>query len=313
MFGCKIVLDSVSPDGVRIASVAATYPRFIHAELMTHRDRARNAASSRAIPWKRKRKDNPTLYVDNCMYQMVMSDPVIPIYLGREQAGMQAGAELEGEDRAAAIDIIMDMRNYCVAGVDKLAALGLHKSICNRYVEPWMWITTLMTATEWKNFFRLRCHPKAERHFSFIANMVKDALRESQPQCLNYGEWHLPYINRDVDIPAIEVAYKQGKFDDINWTMEDILKRVSAGRCARLSYLTHEGIRDIMEDVKLCERLISHKDDAGVVDDDVMHASPLEHPAECVAWNSISGYFRSGPYRGWKQFRKEFPNENVMG
>jgi len=55
-FAAEVVLDSINPDRQRLCSVLATYPRFIHAEIMTHRDRARNAASSRAIPWKAKRK-----------------------------------------------------------------------------------------------------------------------------------------------------------------------------------------------------------------------------------------------------------------
>jgi hypothetical protein len=37
--------------------------------------------------------------------------------------------------------------------------LGVTKQICNRLLEPWMWITVLVTgSTEgWENFFKLRC------------------------------------------------------------------------------------------------------------------------------------------------------------
>jgi hypothetical protein len=303
VFEAKMVLDSISPGRRRLMSITATYPRFIHAEIMTHRDRARNAASSRAIPWKRMKKGIekviPTVtgmqlnldaeyYIDNCMYSMVMRDPVVPIYLGKEQQGMQAGDELEGEDREACIQDIIDMRNFCMERVNRMAQRGLHKSICNRYVEPWMWITVLMTATSWRNFFRLRCHPAAERHFQKIAGMIKDVINNSTPRQLRVGEWHCPYTEDQNEIPSVITP-------DL-----ELIKRISAARSARLSFLTHEGIRDESKDLKLAATLIER-------DDDVIHASPLEHVAECM--EDVN--FRSGPFRGWKQFRKEFSNENV--
>lgn len=62
----KIIADSISPQGNRITSFILTYPRFIHAELMTHRMFSRNSASSRAIPFAK-------------MVKMVQKDPFIPI------------------------------------------------------------------------------------------------------------------------------------------------------------------------------------------------------------------------------------------
>lgn len=299
-FAAKVILDSVGPNDVRLISVEATYPRFIHAEIMTHRDRARNAASSRAIPWKKYSKnagihklDDPAAgLVDNCMFAMISRDPVIPMFLGKEQSGMQAGEELQGDDRLDALSIIDDMREYCLKGCDKLADLGLHKSIINRYVEPWMWITVLMTATEWKNFFRLRIHKDAERHFNHIATMIKDAIEKSTPRELKAGQWHLPYFDLQ---DAIEIARR-----GLHHTVEHAAQKVSAARCARLSYLTHDGVRDIEKDLQLGSKLIER--------DDVIHASALEHVAEASDQD-----IRSGPFRGWKQFRKCFPNENVPG
>lgn len=296
MFSCKMVKSSVGPAGIPLHTLAVTYPRFVHAEVMTHRDKARNAASSRAIPWKKKKK-NSEEYVENCMFQMVMSDPVIPEYLGIEKEGMQAGEELQGEDRRKAIEIILKIRDQCVSGVEELAALGLHKSICNRYVEPFMWITVLISGTEWKNFFRLRCHSAAERHFQHIAGMMRDEIRNAKPMELKEGGWHLPYFEF---ADAIELA-RRGFSDPF------MAPKVSAGRSARLSYLTHEGIRDIGKDIKLADQLIDPPT-AGL-DENVMHASPLEHPSQAMT----DPTYRSGPYRGWKQFRKFFPRENVVG
>jgi hypothetical protein len=327
MFDCKMVKASIGPAGIPLYSLVATYPRFIHAEIMTHRDKARNAASSRAIPWKRKGKtrkrsqeiakgeiligngqfgeitlredDTYEYYVHNCMYSMIQRDPVIPMFLGMEKPGMQAGEELQGQDRIDTIADILLMRDFCSNMVDRMAARGLHKSICNRYLEPWMWITVLISGTEWKNFFRLRCHSAAERHFQHIAGMMREEIRNAKPQELKAGQWHLPYFELT---DAIELARRGiGAVDPLT------APKISAGRCARLSYLTQEGERDIAKDIKLADQLIDPPT-AGL-DEDVMHASPLEHPSEAMTDPTI----RSGPYRGWRQLRKYFPRENVEG
>ena len=67
----EIIADSINTFGDRITTYLLTYPRFIHAELMTHRMFSRNSASSRAIPFKR-------------MLQMVEEDPFIPIAWQKE-------------------------------------------------------------------------------------------------------------------------------------------------------------------------------------------------------------------------------------
>lgn len=292
-FRAAVILDSIGPNGKRLTSVEMTYPRFIHAEFMTHRDRARNAASSRAIPWKKAKpgKTEPKEIedlIDKCMLKMIMTDPVIPISFDVEQKGMQSGAALSESNQRIAKSIWLEARDYAAACADRLAEMGVHKSICNRLTEPFMWITVLCTATEWNNFFRLRCHPAAEKHFQLIAGMVRDVIANSKPQPLTAGEWHLPYI-------------KDNELYD-SFGMDEV-KKISVGRCARLSYLTHDGKRDPIEDIKLCEKLIKPPGDP---DEEVMHASPFEHVAE-----ACSEMIRSGPFIGWKQYRKEFPNENL--
>ena len=49
-YSVRVLLDSVSPGGVRLVTMEARYPRFIHSEILTHRMFSRNAASSRALP-----------------------------------------------------------------------------------------------------------------------------------------------------------------------------------------------------------------------------------------------------------------------
>lgn len=315
MFNATVIADSVGPNGVRITSVQMTYPRFVHSELMTHRSFARNAASSRAIPWK-KLKEDGSLH-EKCMLAMLSNDPVVPIVFGKEQKGMQTGDALAGDDLYDAQQTWLMARDQAIFAAEKLARLGVHKSICNRLTEPWMWITTLVTGTEWNNFFRLRCHKDAEIHFQKIAGMVRDEINQSIPTCPIAGEWHTPYLPPS-EYPSLELALskrelvtvnaedymmftrdREGEADKIFWKYA---KRISAGRAARISYLTQDGKRDFDEDIRLFQRLIER-------DDDVLHASPLEHVCEASSRIDLV----SGCMRGWKTFRSEFQNENVSG
>lgn len=309
----KVILDSVSPAGKRIVTVEARYWRAIHAEIMTHRDRARNAASSRAIPFIRFSKDD-RMPVANCTYSYIQNDYFLPEFIGAEQKGMQSGGELPEPQRSEALEIIDELRQTALASCLKLHDLGVHKSIINRYLEPWSYITVVMTATEWKNFFRLRVHPKAEKHFNKIASQIKDAIDASVPQEVTAGDWHLPYIRPE---DREEVRESLGSLnlervpvgEDAERQVQ-VLKRVSAARCARLSYLTHEGVRSLDADLALFRSLI-HPKLENDRDDDVIHASPLEHVAFACGRNN--GRARSGPFTGWVQFRKEFCNESVSG
>jgi len=269
-FEVKIIADSLAPCGKRLTTMTWKYPRFVHSEVLTHRDRERNAASSRAIPWPR-------------MMQAILTGPVIPIRWGSEQKGMQTGGEIDNPD--AATEIWLKAMTNAVQSAQALAKLGVHKSLCNRLTEPFMWITVVMTATEWKNLFRLRCHPDAEIHFETIANMARAALESSKPTPLITGAWHLPFIRVD------------------DWSdqlhLED-LKKISVARCARVSYLTHEGIRSPGKDLDLFQTL-SQGSGYG-------HYSPFGHVAQ-----ACDKPIRSGPFIGWHQYRKDFPLENVEG
>lgn len=314
-FAARVLADSISPDHKRLRTVLATYPRFIHSEIMTHRDRARNAASSRAIPWKRNRKKLPhesdgeyaanmaeggfSALHEKCMKYMILTDPVVPIKWGLEQGGMQTVGEADEFVAAEAKKIWLEARDQMIDAAEKLASLGIHKSLCNRLTEPWMWITVVMSATEWNNFFRLRCHPDAEIHFQKIAGMIREELNKSKPVELKYGEWHTPFVDDEEAQQIAESGYELG--EEFGKNPQLAVNYISAGRCARVSYLTHDGIRDWSEDIKLAKKLIERPDD-------VIHASPLEHVAKATF-----GEHWSGPFRGWAQFRKEFKQENVPG
>jgi len=270
-FEVKIIADSIGPNGKRLTTLTATYPRFIHAEIMTHRDRERNAASSRAIPWEKMR-------------QQIIDDPVIPIKWGAEQKGMQTGGEVEDVPTCKFLWEIA--RDRALEMADRLHIQGVHKSLVNRIVEPFAWITVVMTATEWANFFRLRIHPDAEVHFQKIAGMMRDAINASTPNRLCKGEMHLPFIDNE-DYTSTDPSID--------------LCKCSVARCARVSYLTHEGKRDIAKDLELFDRLVQGSGFG--------HWSPHGHVAEACDDPEL----RSGPFVGWKQYRKTFSQENLAG
>ena len=141
----KIIADSINPQGHRITSFILTYPRMIHGELMTHRVFSRNSASSRAIPF-------------NKMVEMAESDPFIPIAWQSKHTGMQGMYYLDGDsEQKLLINKWLEARDLAVQQAKLLDNSNVTKQLCNRLLEPFMWHTVLVTATEFDNFFELRC------------------------------------------------------------------------------------------------------------------------------------------------------------
>jgi thymidylate synthase ThyX len=262
----KIVADSASENGDRITSFELHYPRFILAELNTHRAFSRSTASSRAIPVKK-------------MLGQVLNDPFVPLYWGKNQPGMQANEELEPLRKKSCEEQWLTSRFDAIKAVENLLGLGLHKQIANRLLEPWMWTTTILTATEFGNFYALRDHESAEPHMHALAQAMLAAHMESRPKHLERGQWHLPYVTVD------------GSPSDDEYTT---LIKLSVARCARVSYMNHDGTDpDPVADIALHDRLL----EAG-------HMSPMEHQA------TPTPSLRSGNLVGWTQYRKTIPGEN---
>ena len=292
-FSAEILADSLAPSGHRLTTFEVTYPRCIHSKIMTHRLLSRNAASSRAIPVEK-------------MIARVIDDPFIPIHWGKNQKGMQADQELTSEEKEKAFRTWLSARNEAVLHAGTLTAMGLHKQIVNRLLEPWMWITVIISATEWTNFFALRCHPDAEPHFQKIAWMMKSEYDASKPRTMKLGEAHLPLIHVEdydlVELLARDLILKdQSSFSPVILKIiaSALLEQVSVGRCARVSYLTHDGKRDLAADIELHDRLKSSNPG---------HWSPFEHVA-----HALDDDTRSGNFIGWKQYRKKFETEHVGG
>lgn len=271
----KIVCDSVSPAGKRITTMQLKYPRFVHAEFMTHRLFSRNASSSRAIPV-------------NKIIEQVEIDPALPIHWGANQPGMQASQEVEAFAQELCEEGWLDARDQVVYIVRQLVNMGLHKQVANRLLEPWHHISVVCTATEYDNFFALRRHPDAQPEIKALANEMWDAVQDSTPTRLEFGEWHLPYImENEKDSPGNYGTRLRNEWD---------LLRASVARCARVSYLNHDqSTPDLKKDIGLYQRLFESK-----------HLSPFEHQAQPLTnpddW--------SGNFKGWLQFRKSIKGEH---
>lgn len=279
MIKADIVADSIAPSGVRLTTFVLTYPRFIHSEFMTHRVFSRNASSSRAIPVKRQ-------------IQMVIDNPAIPLAFTRNQKGMQGGEALDQEAHDKAVAAWLEGRDRAVEIANKLADLEVHKQYANRVLEPWAHITVVCTATDWDNFFALRCHSAAQPEIHALADLMYEQYAKNHPVCLAAGAWHLPFISE----ADVKDAHANAPYEDY---AKELLTKRSVARCARVSYLNHDGTTTTVEqDLQLYERLVGAAP---------IHASPAEHQAMAIGDPTI----RSGNFRGWIQYRKTLVGENV--
>lgn len=270
--GCsvKIIEDSINPyNGQRITTAQLRYWRSIHGEFMTHRVFSRNASSSRAIPI-------------STFLKQVWSEPAGPIHWGANQPGMQANSELKGFKKW------FTQKTWSFTGKVVCTLVWLankvaspHKQTLNRLLEPWQYISVIVTATDTDNWDALRDHPHAQPEIQDLARTWKAARDESVPVTRTH---HLPYVT--------EEERRQYPIS--------ILYQLSTARCARVSYLTHDGKKPSVEK----DRVLY----SNLVGSVPIHASPTEHPAVAVPQ---PGYIKN--FRGWKQHRVDVENKIESG
>lgn len=285
----KIVADSINPQGDRITTYLLTFPRFILAELNTHRVFSKNSASSRAIPFEK-------------MVKMVQEDPFIPIAWQKDHKGMQGTEYLTSEaELSACVNRWLAARDEAVFQTKGLHDIGLTKQLCNRLLEPFMWHTVLLTGTEFENFFKLRCpqyfgafkswkdasnkggatfelpfefrmnDSQAEIHMQALAEAMWDAMNESTPKKLQAGEWHIPFKDSVNDGKAAQAQSPNIALGLAGLTLNDVRIKIATARCARLSYMTFDGEIDYEKDIKLHDTLLESQ-----------HMSPFEHCARAM-------------------------------
>lgn len=315
MYKAEMVLDSISSvPGLqrhRITTMLVTMPRIILAEFNTHRMLSRNSASSRAIPFKK-------------MVEAINTNPFIPLRWMKDHSGMQGTEYLEDRLVKYAERDWLKSRDLAVEQASKFHANDITKQICNRLLEPFMWHTVLVTATDWENFFALRDDPAAEIHMQHVAHLMLECMNNSTPQVLKADEWHIPFGNNVPFEDLQNIVTDNGTrlyFRDPWEERERALLKISTARCAQTSYtiVGEDGKpMDYLKLIKLHDRLAN----AG-------HWSPFEHCARVMradqyegglcdvkfvgsdeGGNAIYEYGWCGNFRGFIQYRKMFQNEN---
>ena len=302
LISAKVIADSVCPQGVRMTTMEIEYPRFILAELNTHRMLSKNSASSRAIPVK-------------AMHEFIRANPATPVSWGKNQPGMKANEDVGSSVAEEAEQIWNRAKDDALHWADALAhKLAIHKQIANRITEPWMTMKTVISGTEWTNFFHLRNHADAQPEIKALAEAMTVAYTTHLPVPLKPGQWHLPYITLAEYVPTGELQYLNNNFDPIS--LEEA-KIVSASCCAQVSYRKNDDSFDKAK--KIYDQLILSEP---------VHASPIEHQAtpmdvdsmcrfEPDTWQpgvthvSANSDLWSGNLRGWIQYRKLIRNEAV--
>lgn len=274
MILAQLLSHSINSRGRDISSWLLTYPRFIHSELMTHRDFSRNAASSRAIPLK-------------TTIQNIQANPALPVWWGSSQKGMSSGPQLEGLHLEAAKTMSEDAMNRCMHEAASAELIGLHKSITNRWLEPWMHITTLVTATDLHNFFALRAHHTAQPEFQVLAYRMLEAYMDSIPAPISDGEWHFPFNDPAYTPPGLALS------------TEEKLK-LNTARACWTSYNKPDKTEFQMQDA------YDRHDDCIKNG----HWSPLEHCAQAIPLKTMyprSNFDTNLRLSGWYQYRQDFP------
>lgn len=302
----KVVCDSITEAGDRITTIEAEYPRFILGEVNTHSAIEKNSSSSRAIPIK------------DIVAQIILNGGK-PLYWGSKKSGMQAGDEITELKLAEELwECAKVDATFYATQLD--LACDLHKQSTNRLLEPFQMMKTVMTATDWSNFFNLRIHPDAQPEFCMLAYKIYMALLESTPSKLRVGEWHLPYVEISQTEDVSETYYYVWNVDQTGTetdgykfekrlTIEEA-QRISASCCAQTSYRKSDD--SLAKADKIFDKLIGA---------DVLHASPFGHLATPIrdqlkninGWDEgithlrRDGRFGSGNLTGWISYRHLLP------
>lgn len=299
MYECRIETDSITTFGERLTTFVGTLPRFVLAEGNTHKMISKSSGSSRAVPVKTQ-------------LARLEKDPFFPIYWGKNEKGMQATEELTAEEIDLARAIWASHKQNSVAHVQQLMELGVHKQIASRLLEAHMWHTWIWSATDYDNFEHLRDNKQAQPELREWAHMAMEMKRDSEPTVLEPNQWHLPFIFPN--------ERHEGSADFL--PLEQRVP-VAIGRCARVSYLTHDGGRDINADIELANtRLLPSG-----------HMAPFEHAARAMTLEERDMFQRQAPipardstpihprwiagpptyycgnFNGWVQARKVIPHE----
>lgn len=304
MISAEILKDSINIFNNRVTTFRLKYHRYILAELNTFRMASKNTASSRAIPIK----DN----IDR-----VLNNPVMPIEWGKNQPGMVADELIENVEEAKNIWKKAAELNSAVA--EKLSELKVHKQIVNRILEPYSTVETVLTATDFDNFFKLRIDENAQPEIYNLALLMYNEYEKSTPTLLKTNQWHLPYIECYEDSSKSNGQSYYINNHEINL---DTAIKVSISCLAQVSYRKLD--TSVAKALNIFKKLFDNPK--------TPHSSPAEHVCTPFSekeyeirnnmykylydelFNELSNIdmesvFYKRNFKGWTQYRTLIPND----
>lgn len=245
----KVIKDSEF-NNTRLITLECVYPKFIQAEINTHRQLVKNASSHRAVP-----------------YDTLKEFLYIPEAVGINKSGMRADEYLAEdtlkEFKEEWTNLYLNISQKASELKDKYK---VHKQLINRVIEPFTLTKGILTGTmeTWEHIFNLRIHKDAQPEFCDLMIKAKEVINQSVPQQLKIGEYHLPYV------------------DSVEAGVDDVNIKISASCIAQVSYRklddTPEKALDIFNKLNL---LSTDKNNPP-------HISPVQHI--CTALNYYDIY-----------------------
>lgn len=341
MISAKIVADSITPYGDRLTSMLVTFPRYILAELNTHRVLSKNSASSRAIPFKKMRES-------------VLTNPFIPVAWQKDHSGMQGSEYLDKQYSFECTQRWLIARDHALFEADNLTSgYGATKQLSNRLLEPFMWHTVLISATDFSNFFELRCpqyyaepegkyykskkdfvnqfwNPtfvgsdvsavmevddwdalkwlqlnkgQADIHMMMLAEAMWDQYQSSIPIKLKENEWHIVFEDK-IDLSSYDFGIELQSLHAQQEVRTMTKVKISTGMCARTSYTVvgEEKEFGYEKQIQLHDRMATQVP---------FHASPFEHNARVMTQEEYDANPRCRNFSGFIQYRHLLENKNA--
>jgi thymidylate synthase ThyX len=244
-------------EGSELLTFFCTYPRKIHAQVMSHRSLSRNAQSSRAM--------RVSEYAD------LVSDSPVHLVHSKRGKGMQPSGRLQSSAVRDAMETEwLELFHRTLRFVRLLDKNKYAKEEANRFLEPFAHIKTLITCTRsaFDALYALRKHGEgAQGEFSTLVERMREAIDESTPLSTPL---HVPH-RQSWEASAKDVA---ALCTQVAWA-------------ARLSFYRNGDEFTSEENVNLIERLATAP----------VHASPFEHvayhvPPSCSG-DDVAGNFRT--------------------
>jgi hypothetical protein len=165
------------------------------------------------------------------MLEVIREDVAMPVIFGEAKKGM---CMIE-HGVCGAQEIWLESFELTVAQAQKLHDHGVHHSITNRLLEPFMHINQVLTGDQWGNFFNLRIAKPADPTIRELALQMQELINSTE----DTGN-HIPFLLSEEDsLPLLDQV------------------KISAARCARMSY-TPVGcaFADINKDLALADKLL---------------------------------------------------------